>query len=100
MQVTETLSAGLKREYKVVVGQAELSTELNAKLADMSKRANIKGFRPGKVPVPKLQTPPNARQVPPSAHRNQLTDGPAVPNAGGEPGCNRQTCGPAAVCRG
>ena len=55
MQVTETLSAGLKREYKVVVGQAELSTELNAKLADMSKRANIKGFRPGKVPVAHLK---------------------------------------------
>ena len=55
MQVTETLSAGLKREYKVVVGQAELSTELNAKLADMSKRANNKGFRPGKVPVAHLK---------------------------------------------
>ena len=55
MQVTETLSAGLKREYKVVVGQAELNTELNAKLADMSKRANIKGFRPGKVPVAHLK---------------------------------------------
>ena len=38
MQVTETQNAGLKREYKVVVGQAELDTELNAKLADMSKR--------------------------------------------------------------
>ena len=55
MQVTETLSAGLKREYKVVVGQSELNTELNAKLADMSKRANIKGFRPGKVPVAHLK---------------------------------------------
>ena len=55
MQVTETLSAGLKREYKVVVGQAELDKELNAKLADFQKRANIKGFRPGKVPVAHLK---------------------------------------------
>lgn len=55
MQVTETLSAGLKREYKVVVNQAELDQELNAKLADLSKRANIKGFRPGKVPVNHLK---------------------------------------------
>ena len=55
MQVTETLSAGLKREYKVVVNQAELDQELNAKLADLSKRANIKGFRPGKVPVHHLK---------------------------------------------
>ena len=55
MQVTETLSAGLKREYKVVVNAAELDKELNAKLADLSKRANIKGFRPGKVPVNHLK---------------------------------------------
>lgn len=55
MQVTETLSAGLKREYKVVVNQAELGKELDAKLVDLSKRANIKGFRPGKVPVSHLR---------------------------------------------
>lgn len=55
MQVTETLSAGLKREYKVVVNQAELDQELNAKLVDLSKRANIKGFRPGKVPFKVVQ---------------------------------------------
>ena len=55
MQVTETLNAGLKREYKVVVNAAELDKELDAKLTDMSKRANIKGFRPGKVPVNHLK---------------------------------------------
>lgn len=55
MQVTETLSQGLKREYKVVVGAAELGEKLDAKLQDLSKRANIKGFRPGKVPVPHLR---------------------------------------------
>ena len=55
MQVTETLSAGLKREFKVVINAAELDEKLNAKLQDLSKRANIKGFRPGKVPVPHLK---------------------------------------------
>jgi trigger factor len=55
MQVTETLSSGLKREYKVVVNAAELSKELDAKLQDLAGRANIKGFRPGKVPVPHLK---------------------------------------------
>ena len=55
MQVTETLSTGLKREYKVVVPASELSRQLDDRLSDMAKRANIKGFRPGKVPVPHLK---------------------------------------------
>ena len=55
MLVTETLSDGLKREYTVVVNQAELDRGLNAKLADLAKRAQIKGFRPGKVPVSHLK---------------------------------------------
>ena len=52
MQVTETLSEGLKREFKVVVDAADLDKELNKKLTELAGRANIKGFRPGKVPVP------------------------------------------------
>ncbi|MFN0192040.1 MAG: trigger factor [Aestuariivirga sp.] len=55
MQVTETLSTGLKREYKVVMAASELGQELDAKLVEMAGRANIKGFRPGKVPVPHLK---------------------------------------------
>ena len=55
MQVTETLSSGLKREFKVVVNAAELGKELDSKLHEMAGRANIKGFRPGKVPVPHLK---------------------------------------------
>lgn len=55
MQVTETLSDGLKREFKVVIGAADLDKELNKKLNELASRANIKGFRPGKVPVPHLK---------------------------------------------
>jgi trigger factor len=55
MQVTETLSSGLKREFKVVATAAELSKQLDSKLHEMAGRANIKGFRPGKVPVPHLK---------------------------------------------
>ncbi len=55
MQVTETLSAGLKREFKVVVAAQELDTELNKRLTELAGKANIKGFRPGKVPVPHLK---------------------------------------------
>jgi len=51
MQVTETLNAGLKREFKVVIKAADLNKELDAKLVDIAAKAQIKGFRPGKVPV-------------------------------------------------
>ncbi|MEO9168413.1 MAG: trigger factor [Aestuariivirga sp.] len=51
MQVTETLNAGLKREFKVVITAADLNKELDAKLVDIAAKAQIKGFRPGKVPV-------------------------------------------------
>ena len=51
MQVTETLNNGLKREFKVVIAAADLNKELDAKLVDIAARAQIKGFRAGKVPV-------------------------------------------------
>jgi trigger factor len=55
MQVTETLSTGLKREYKVVVNAAELGKQLDTRLTELSGTANIKGFRPGKVPASHLK---------------------------------------------
>jgi len=55
MQVTETLSAGLKREYKVVVPAAELDAKVNARLDELKDRVRINGFRPGKVPVTHLK---------------------------------------------
>jgi trigger factor len=55
MQVTETLSEGLKREYKVVVPAAELDAKVNARLDELKARVRINGFRPGKVPVTHLR---------------------------------------------
>ena len=55
MQVTETLSEGLKREFKVVVPASELDTRLVARLEEMKGTAQIRGFRPGKVPVSHLR---------------------------------------------
>jgi trigger factor len=51
MQITETVSEGLRREYKVVVPKADLDTRLNGRLEEMKPRMNLKGFRPGKAPV-------------------------------------------------
>ena len=55
MQITETLSEGLKREYKVVVPAAELDAKVNARLDELKNRVQIRGFRPGKVPVAHLK---------------------------------------------
>lgn len=51
MQVTETVSEGLKRELKVIIGASELDARLNTKLGEIKDKVRIKGFRPGKVPV-------------------------------------------------
>lgn len=51
MQVTETLSEGLKRELKVVVPASDMELKLNEKLADAKSKMRINGFRPGKVPI-------------------------------------------------
>jgi trigger factor len=55
MQVTETLSEGLKREYKVVVPASELDEKVNKRLDELKAQVRINGFRPGKVPVSHLK---------------------------------------------
>jgi trigger factor len=55
MQVTETLSEGLKREFKVVVPKDDLERRLDSRLAEIKDRVRINGFRPGKVPVGHLK---------------------------------------------
>jgi trigger factor len=55
MQVTETLSEGLKRQYKVVLAAQDLATKVEGQLAEIQSKAQIKGFRPGKVPVAHLK---------------------------------------------
>ena len=51
MDVTETRAEGLSRQFKVVIGTAELDARLDKKLKDMAPKVKLKGFRPGKVPV-------------------------------------------------
>ena len=55
MQVTETLTEGLRREFKVVVPAAELDERLVTRLDTLKDEVRIKGFRPGKVPVSHLR---------------------------------------------
>jgi trigger factor len=55
MQVTETSAAGLKREYRVVVPAIDLEAKVNERLDDLKDRVQLRGFRPGKVPVAHLK---------------------------------------------
>jgi trigger factor len=55
MQVTETLSDGLKREFRVVVPAADLDARVNERLGELKDRVRLNGFRPGKVPVAHLK---------------------------------------------
>lgn len=51
MQVTETNTDGLKREYKILVPAALIEEKVEARLVEVGKSASIPGFRPGKVPM-------------------------------------------------
>ena len=55
MQVVETLSQGLKREYKVTLAAGDLAARLEGQLNDLKNKVKINGFRPGKVPVAHLR---------------------------------------------
>jgi trigger factor len=55
MEVTETAAAGLKREYRVVVPATDLEAKVNERLGDLKGRVQLRGFRPGKVPVAHLK---------------------------------------------
>jgi trigger factor len=52
MQVTETLSDGLKRNYTVVLPVADLESRRTERLTTLGKTLRLPGFRPGKVPMP------------------------------------------------
>lgn len=51
MQVTETNSDGLLREFKVVIPAKQFQDRIAARLADRQRDMRLPGFRPGKVPM-------------------------------------------------
>jgi trigger factor len=55
MEVTETLSDGLKREFQVQVPAADLEARVTERLGELKNRVQLRGFRPGKVPVKHLR---------------------------------------------
>ncbi len=55
MKVTVDSKKGLKTNLKVFVDKKTIEKELSERLNELSKTVNIKGFRPGKVPVDVLK---------------------------------------------
>lgn len=55
MQVTETVSEGLKRELTITIGADTLNERVEGKLGEMKDQVRLKGFRPGKVPPAHLR---------------------------------------------
>ena len=51
MQITETGSEGLTREYTIVVPAGDIETRLVDRLTQLGASVSVPGFRPGKVPI-------------------------------------------------
>ena len=55
MQVTETKSEGLSREFHIVVPADDIEGRMASRLKDLARTARLPGFRPGKVPLTLLR---------------------------------------------
>ena len=55
MEVTETLSDGLKREFQVKIPAPDLEARVSRRLDEIKGQVQLRGFRPGKVPVSHLK---------------------------------------------
>ena len=52
MQVTETTTEGLRREFTIVVPAADIEKSVDTRLEEVRRDLRLPGFRPGKVPMP------------------------------------------------
>ena len=55
MQVKETKSEGLSREFSISLPASEIEEKISRRLKEISQTAQLPGFRPGKVPVSMLR---------------------------------------------
>lgn len=55
MQVSETKSEGLSREFTVSLPASEIEDKISLRLKEIAQTAQLPGFRPGKVPVSMLR---------------------------------------------
>ena len=55
MQITETSTEGLKREFKITVPAGDIDAQISRRLGEIGRSVRLPGFRPGKVPLQILQ---------------------------------------------
>ena len=55
MKVTVNSKKGLKTELKIFVNKETINTKIQSKLNELKNQVNMKGFRPGKVPIDVLK---------------------------------------------
>lgn len=55
MQITETNTEGLKHEFKVTVGAADIAQRVENRLQEIGRSVKMPGFRPGKIPLAVLR---------------------------------------------
>ncbi|MEK7244583.1 MAG: trigger factor, partial [Pseudomonadota bacterium] len=51
LQVTETKSEGLRREFKIAVPAMDIESRIVDRLSDLARSTRLPGFRPGKAPL-------------------------------------------------
>jgi len=55
MEITETNTDGLRREFKVVVAASDIDKQVTSRLSELGRTIRLPGFRPGKVPITVLK---------------------------------------------
>jgi trigger factor len=55
MQVSLSATGGLERRMEVAVPASEVAAEIEQRLKQLSRTARLKGFRPGKAPLPVIR---------------------------------------------
>lgn len=56
MEITIDKHAANEASVKIKLGEADYQQTVDAKIKDYAKKANIKGFRPGKAPFTMVKT--------------------------------------------
>jgi trigger factor len=56
MQVTETNTDGLKREFRILIPAGELEEKVTNRLGEIGRTITLPGFRPGRVPMQILRS--------------------------------------------